>query len=267
MARTREAIQSEMLQRIANTPELTVYNSSSKTALFRLITYVVSWGIFTLESLFDVHKEEVETTIATRRPGTPAWYAEITKEFQLGDDLILVDNVPQYETIDEAKRIVTRVAYKENAGTLTLKVAKGEVGATEPLSDQELTQLETYLDKRKYAGTPISLVSLNADRLRLMAEIFYDGIYDLATIQESVKNALNSYMENLRFDGLVLRSEIIEAVKAVPGVIDIDINDLTVMEGANPNEVDRAHETASGYIIEETDENFTFDDLLTYTAA
>lgn len=264
MARTIEQIQTEIITKKQSYTELNGLSSTSQVAIWRLWVFITAFAIHALETLFDIFKAEVNTIIASKQPGTPSWYIERIKEFQLGDQLNPLTG--QYDTIDTSKRIITRAAYKEDSGTLTIKVAKGETGSNEPLTATELTQLESYVEKIKFAGTIISIISLNASKLRLTATVYHDGIYDPSEIQTNVESAINTYLENLDFNGLLYENKIIDAIQAVEGVNDVTLDSVVVMEGATPNAVTRVYESAAGYIVEDDSVGNTFDDLITYTA-
>jgi hypothetical protein len=267
MARSVSEIQTQIIQEKELRPELDRLTSSSAVAVWRLWIYITAVVIHFHETVFDLFKKEVEDKIAAKEPGTPSWYVERAKEFQAGDNLQVIDGKATYAVINPAKKIVTRAAYRENNdGELLLKVAKGEIGSEAPLSGQELFQLKTYFERIKFAGVKLSILSNNPDRLRLTAEVFYSGIYNSAAVTANVKTAIKDYLKNLDFDGKIYINKIIDVVQKVEGVIDIKINAAVAMVGTTPTTIDRVYETSAGYIIEETDANFTFDDTITYIA-
>ena len=63
MARTINAIFSEMLEQKNNTPALSSLTSSSATAIWRLLFYVVAFAIYVHESLWDEYRKEVNAAI------------------------------------------------------------------------------------------------------------------------------------------------------------------------------------------------------------
>ncbi|MCG8310739.1 MAG: baseplate J/gp47 family protein [Cytophagales bacterium] len=266
MARTVKEIQLEILSAKNADGNLNSLNSSSQTEPWRLWVYIIAVAIHLHERLFDAFKSEIEETLDLRQPGTPGWYAEKCLEFQLGDDLIIDNGKITYAVFDEEKQIVKRVGYKDDSGTLTLKTAKESDGVPEALSAIELNQLKAYIEKVKFVGTDVQATSLNADKMRLTATIYYDGIYAQADIQTAVEAALNNYMTNLPFNGIVIKNKVIDAIQAVEGVHDIVITTLTIVTGITPTVVARTHELPSGYLIEDDEAGQTFADLLTYTA-
>lgn len=250
MARTTSQIHEELMAEKANRPELAGIDTISRTSIFSGLLWLVAFGVNMLEQFFDLFKNEVDTKLSQREPGTPAWYAAMVLEFQDGDPLIIKDGAITYNTIDPAKRIISRSAYKENEGALTLKVAKGEVGSESALSADELVRLGNFMERRKYAGTKVNLISLNADKLRVEGTIYYDGIYTAANVKAGVEAALRNYMKTLAFDGIVRRIKLVDAVQGVEGVTDLNLT-ITAIAGATPTVVSVNYETASGYLAED----------------
>ncbi len=88
MARTITEIQDDIISRITATAGLADLNSSSKTAVWRLWTYVVAVTAWVLENLFDLHKSEVTSLINEKAPHSLRWYANKAKDFQHGSELV-----------------------------------------------------------------------------------------------------------------------------------------------------------------------------------
>lgn len=262
MARSVDEIYNSILVEKAKRPELAVLSSTSATAIWRLWAYITAVSHNVIETFFDLFKAEVNDLINRKEFGTPSWFAEISKDFQLGDQITTVNGKTGYAVIDLAKRIVTRVAYKETDGVLTLKIAKG---TGQPLTNSEVQQFESYIERRKPAGVQVSVISLNADKLRVTAEVFYDGIYTQDVIKAAVESALTDYMASLEFDGLVYRNKVIDAIQKVTGVVDVDLDTLQALAGITLNTIGRVYETTSGYLVQDNTSGFTFADTITYT--
>lgn len=270
MARSITEIQNQIIAEKEARPELNRLSSASAVAVWRVWVYVTAVAIHFHERIFDLFRTEVETKIAARQAGTPDWYIQKVFDFQLGDQVQVVNGIATYAVVDPTKRIITRASFREVEGdaglVLQIRVAKGEIGLEEPLTNEEVFQLKTYLERVKFAGINIQVISLNPDRMRLTAEIFFDGIYNPTTVATNVKNAIREYFKNLDFDGQVYINKIIDVVQQVEGVIDIDVNAASAMVGATENVIDRVYLTAAGYIVEDDTADYTFDDLLTFTA-
>jgi hypothetical protein len=260
LARSIDEIKQEIITEYNKIPELAEANSTSKTAIWNLLIYVVAVAHYIHESLFDFFKKEVNDIIDRNNPGSPSWYAERVLDFQINDKVEVVDGKVTYPILDPAKQIIKRVSYKEAGGTLTLKVAK-ETGA---LSPEEKVQVESYIERYKFAGSDVSLVSLNADKLRVYGTVFYDGIYSAATVKESVKLAIQSYINNLDFDGIIYKTKLVDAIQAAQGVIDIDVSKLEGIQGTIVEQITRKYETAAGYINLEDATGYTLNDTLNF---
>src|SRR6185369_17612423 len=102
---------------------------------------------------------------------------------------------------------------------LTIKVAKGITGSESALSSIELTQFNTYMQKVKFAGTALNIISLNADQLKITATVYHNGIYSTSVMQTNVFAAIEEFLTTgLTFNGNLLVNQLIEKVLAVQGV-------------------------------------------------
>jgi hypothetical protein len=244
----------------------------SKVGVFNLIAFVIAWAINFHEQLWDNFKTELEDIADTAVPGTPAWLKEQVDKFQYSATtpqvVQLIDLVPQYTEEDDDLRIITRSAVTESGnGRITVKVAKSD--PPEPLSNDEKTALESYLDVIRFAGTQITILTQDSDKLYVNAEVFYNGQY-VSSIQTDVEDAITTYLETLPFDGVVKISKLVDAIQAVEGVNDVVINQVKARKYdtvfASATVVTREWQTIAGYIVEETTSGQTFADSITYTA-
>jgi len=276
MARTianiKESIRVEKNTYTSLSPVLFAEEGGSAVGILNNIADVVAININIFEQLQDAYKTELELIAASAVPGTSAWIKEKVLEFQydaLNPQYIqLIDLVPTYNVIDEDLRIISRVAVVESGnGVIVIKAATG-VSATVLTANQK-TALEEYLDVIIPAGPTIIVSSNTSDKLYLNAEVFYDGQY-VESIQADVEKAINNYLANLDFNGVVLVSKIQDAIQEVAGVKDIVITQVKARADstlfASATIVPRQWTTIAGYIIAETTATFTFADTITYTA-
>ena len=143
----------------------------------------------------------------------------------------VIDGRVTYPVIDAALRIVTRVAIKTQAnGRALVKAAKG-VAPLLPLDANELIALKSYLSRIGFVGIPIDVTSQQADRVRLEnCVIYYYGQYNPATVKAAVIQAVDDYLKNIstsNFDGVVVRTAIVDAMQAVEGVALVGTSTLT----------------------------------------
>jgi len=251
--------------------ELAGLSSPSATAIYRLFEFVVAGSIWAFETILDRFRKEVDDSIARAPAGTPDWYADRALEFQLDDPLVVLPTgKPGYAEGSSGPRIVTRATAKENntTGRLFLKVAKdgatpGTLAALDPAT--ELVQVRGYFDRIRFAGTRLEVVSRDADRLLVLGGIYYDPLLPVATVRTNAVAAVQGYLAALDFDGLVYMSKLVDALQAVPGVVDVQLLTVTARVGsAAPVAIDRVYETAAGYIIPEDVPGLTLADTLTF---
>jgi hypothetical protein len=275
MARSTTEIQAAILSEIAASAELrTRLTSPSKVAVFRLFAYVVAVVHNFLEQIFDRHRADVDTALARGKPGTPQWYADKMLEFQKGDTLVADDDGIHYAVGAAGERLIIRSTAKENVqtGRLFIKVAKagaapGELAA---LTAAELTQAFGFIDRHRWAGTKLELVSRAADLLRVEGTVYYDPLIELegeAGFKNRVRLAILAYLAALEFDGLVFKAKIEDAIQSVAGYKDVELKRVSARAGnAAAVEIERVYETQAGYIVEDTAAGAGILDTLTFVA-
>lgn len=252
--RTIEQIYNEMIADMSARPELAGLNSVSQTAIYKGLFYVVAAAIFILEGFFEALKEQVNGIVRRRNIGSPEWYIGLALDFQVGYSLITTDdNRLIYPVNDPAAKIITRASFKEDGGELTLKLAKGSIGNLTPLVGEEITQFNSYIERAKIAGTRVNSISLPADTLTIDADIYYQGVFSQAVMNQRIQEAINVYQLNFPFDGIIYRSAIINILLRIEGVIDVVINDLVAVQGSETTPIVREYETEAGYFVFDND--------------
>jgi hypothetical protein len=293
MARSIAIIKQQIIDAKNGEELLAGLNSPSQSSLWNLWAYITAVAINLHEQLWDIFQTEIETIASSAAPGTPQWLRDKTLKFQYSATnpqiLQLIDFIPQYTVVDPTLRLVTQCSVKlEGNRIVLLKVAKGTDTLT-PLgietippntldNNPEINALKTYIENIKFAGTSIQVISLQADRLQVYADVYYDGQYVLGTVKDNVKTAIATYLKNLPFDGLVSNTKLIDAIQAVQGVLDVQLQKLGARAFeqsplTTTNLVDsytvlcRNYATIAGYIIPEDATGFTLDDTLNVTVA
>jgi hypothetical protein len=238
MARTTQEIENEILQAKSQEAELASLNSVSQTAIWRVWVRLTAFVVALFERLFDAFSAEIDTRIAQSRAGTLAWYAEKAKAYQNGD---VLNANGEYDTINEAKRIITRCSVREVAGGISVKIAKGEPPV--PLSATELQSFTTYLNKIKFAGVGVTVVNLPAEVVVVNIEVLYTLVGE-EVAKNSVKEAISEYIKSISFDGEFVINDMIAVCRAKQGIVDVLVNSVTI----NANLVTGGRYTAvSGY--------------------
>lgn len=216
--------------------------TKSKVAMWRLIIYVVAFGIWVHEMLWDEKMIELEDAAAKAIPGTLRWWYEQCLIWQYGDGLSWIDGKYQYYPVNIDHRIIKYPAPIEVAGTVQLKVAKDDgTGNPIPLTDDEKASFATYADLIEPAGTIVNIISEDADLLHVEYDIYYDSLLlnpDGTLITDPsvkpVENAINIHIKNLKFNGYLYLSELDDAIQEATGVADIERNIAEAKYGILP---------------------------------
>ena len=235
---TIEEIHNKIITDISSHPDLQELNSTSKVAIYRLFAFVVAVAIWSLEQLFGIHKIEIDNAIYEYKPGTARWYRNMCLAFQMGFDLLKDDDQfdngsATAEQIEDSK-IVKYCSIKEGieSSRVVIKIA-GESGENlRALTPTELTSFTAYMKEVSYAGVKLTIINNPADKLLLKIDIYRnplllneDGI-NIRTGIKTVENALKSYLKNLPFDGELVVNDLIQILRKVEGVENVNILNL-----------------------------------------
>ena len=232
MARTLSEIYSEAKETRDTYLELTEFHNGSKMSVLDAFTWVVAACIWAHENLMDVFKVDLAADLQNRINGTPSYYANALLKYQSGDDLVMNDEgtICSYATVDETKRIVTKVSYSEvaeenfNDKMLLLKIAKGEPGSYSRIEEDELLKIRAYLNKLLFAGQHALVVSREGDVLVPKVTVYYDGAIEENEVYQNIEAALNSFIANISFDGAVYSQKVIDAIQSAEHVTDVQVD-------------------------------------------
>ena len=214
-------------------------SNTSQVSFWQYVKKVIAFLAAFLETLFNAHKKEVDDLIDTTETGHIDWYIKMIKAFQYGDPLVIINNTPTYSVIDVTRQIVKGVAYEEvdmePGFKLLFKVAKEVDGIYVPLEVDELAALIVYVGRRKIPGTWIEIISLPADQFRIDCQVTLDPLMfnidgSLISNPDSFPftEGLNVFFKDLGFGAVLYRSEIIEYVMGIPGIVNVFITDTAV---------------------------------------
>jgi len=195
----------------------------SKVSLESLLLYISAAAIWTLETLFDMHKQELSDLIDTKKPHRLKWYRDKALAFQLGRSL--QDDSDTYDEVVDSEKIVKFAAAVEYQGRLYIKVAKGE-SPKQPLTSQEQVSIETYYSDIKDAGVVIELVNKPADHYALTMDIYYDPMVFTAnglridSGADTVRDAIKDFVQNqIPFNGEYRNSALVDTLQQLDGVV------------------------------------------------
>lgn len=267
----------------------------SRRNLLRAICFTVAVVQALFEQLQDLFLQTIESVQARSAAASILWLQDAMFKFQYSATvpqilqfitvtLTSATGVPfdylyvTYPVIDTSLRIITACSVKSTiSGRVNIKIAKSSPFVA--LSAPELAAAQSYVNIKGAAGITYLVSSLDADRLYIDADIWYQGSYS-AVIQANVIAALNAFMQTLSridFDGSIKLSDIEGCIRNVAGVNDVVLQNVQARAnatayGSGTNMVvanlvvSRLYNTAAGYIIQETTATHTFADSLTFIA-
>jgi len=264
MARNSDIIHNNMLINKALEPDLSPLSNTSIVSVWRNILKVTSISIAELEVLFDQLKIDVSELIKQGIPGTEPWIQFQVLQFQKDDELVYENGRWVYPIINIEKRIIKRCSVKTITDFVAIKVAKEDSnGNPLALTVDEKLKLDNYLSRYiMFAGVPYLLSSYDTDIFKVDIELFYDGLYDLVSLQDTVNNTINNFAKNIPFDAILHITDFILALRNIEGITDIVVNSFEAKESTGSySAVDRIYELKSGFIEFNSD-----DSTITYTA-
>lgn len=243
MSRTLAQIRQTILDEKATHPELDNIDTTSNAAMWKLIVDVIAFCMWVQEQFWDLFRVEVDTVANESEAGVELWYQQMVKEFQYGDELVYNTTLRKYEypVIDTTKQIITHCSVNDVAtsatGQLRIKVKAGDQTSRRVLTNDEMLALQSYVRKRKFAGTNVSITSYVADLLLSNLTIYYDPQIPIATVMAAVQAAVENYVKNLPFNGIFSINKLEDIVQAVPGVKYVVIDEIKVKTGGSPYEL------------------------------
>lgn len=207
----------------------------SKASFESIFFDVFAYCTLILEQIFDQHKKEIDTAIYEQKSGTPRWYRNMVLNFQYGFNLLpdsdKFDNTGYTVDQIEASKIVKYCSVRESleSNQLTIKVAGEDSNALIQLTDLQKIACLEFTEEVKYAGVKINLVNNPADKLELVMAV-YRNVLVIDNLGNSILNggkpveeAISNYMKNLPFDGELVLNDLIETLRAVEGVDNVNI--------------------------------------------
>lgn len=197
-------------------------NSNSKVAIWRLMLWIVAFSAWTVEKLMDNFRTEMTGIAAQSIAGTDAWLIAQVKLFEKNNTTLMVnsDRKVVYALSNPADRIVTFAGLSTENGRAVLKVAKS-TGV--PLASTELSQLVGYVNKIKFVGTRIAVVSRSAGTFAPIGTMYYESTGNLDTIRAAAQTAFNNYIATLNFNSSINTASVTDAIQKAEGVVSVDL--------------------------------------------
>ena len=207
-------------------------NTSSITSIWGLVFYVIATISNKLDSLFDDHKMEIQTILATDKAHRLAEYRQMALEFQFGRSLMSDGNYDNTGFTDEEiadSKIISQAAATETnidgIQVIRIKVVTGSTIWTQ-LSDVQLRAFSAYMERKKDGGVKVECTSQTPDNLKLNIDVWYDptiltndGKRVDGANDNSVQDAIRSYLQNLEFNGEYANVRLMDTLQKIDGVV------------------------------------------------
>ncbi len=220
-------------------------NVSLESAIIDVMTFV-SW---TMENIFQTHKEEVDGILRNKKPHTLRWYRNKALRFRLGQPLIIdtdgyddtgltQQDIESLEVVKYASAI--EVADGTGVPLVRIKVAGHSAGNLVALGQPTQDAIKSYFDHIKDAGVKLLVSSGQPDYYRASLEIYYDPlVLDSTGISigygnEPVREAVTSYLLNLPFNGEFSTTALGDAIQHTVGVVLFGISNSEIKYGSLP---------------------------------
>jgi hypothetical protein len=241
---------------------LPALNTPSATAVRRRWRRIIGSVVIALEWMYEQFKIEMLNILATQKPHTLRWYRKQALLFQFGDalmdDVLTYDNAGQTDESIATKRIIKQAAATEAGGLVILRVATEVGGVLSPLSAAQLIAFEAYVAELKDAGIQLEVFSYAADKLKVWVDVYYDPTVLNAfgerldgTDTEPLIKAVEKYLRNLEFNGVFVRTQMVDALQSVTGVFAIEPTTIEVarFDSMAYQTVNVIHAPFAGYYI------------------
>ncbi len=209
----------------------------SKVSLESIFFYIVSFTVWFLEKLFDLHKQDVDASLETLMPHTARWYRTKALAFQYGFDLLVdsdkFDNTGYTDEQIEDSMIVkySAVVETQDESRLVVKIAtEDETETLTPVTVEQLTAFTGYMAEVKDAGVRVTVINYLPDRLKLNLRIVRDPLVldangmHLVYANFPVNEAIQEFMKELPFNGELSLQSLVDKIQAADGVKDLNLD-------------------------------------------
>lgn len=233
----------------------------SMASLENIIFYVFAVAVWALEKLFDLHRADVDARIEQLEPHTLRWYVSKTKAYMQGQKLVTDCDYYDTEGMTEqdiaAAKVVKYAVATESNTVVYIKVAREVDGNPAALTAGQLEGLTSYMNEIKDAGVSVQLRNEPADQMRISLLIYYDPTLLIIDAngngsqngKDPVRETTKQVIENLPFNGMFRKSDLMAALQALPCVEVADIKSVKVKprNGAEWQTVEGYDRPYSGY--------------------
>ncbi|WP_312078344.1 hypothetical protein [Chryseobacterium sp.] len=201
-------------------------------SVFFGILALIAW---TIESIFDTHKSEVQTLINEQKVPNLNWYRNLALSFQLGFNYdavtrAFINGTATEDQIQNSKVIkycsVTRNLV-QNKVLISMKIATEQNGEIAPVEDSTGLAFAEFMEQAQAAGDNIGIVNYLPDILGLNFKVAYnplilnsDGM-SILNANYPVQETIKKFLKNLPFNGELIVQDLREAIVKTEGVLRI----------------------------------------------
>lgn len=242
----------------------------STVSLESIWFYIVAFCVWTLEKLFDLHREEVTGIIDSLKPHSLRWYVSKAKAFMWGKALI--QDTDEYDTDGmreeevEAMRTVKYAAAVEKAAVVYLKIAGDSGGEPVPVGAAEYEGVKAYIKEIKDAGVVVEVVNEAAEHFACKITVYYNPmVLDAAGVAVDgttpVQDTIRRFIRELPFNGEYRNAALVDALQTIEGVVIPELHVArTSTDGISWTDVEAKVNPFSGYyrVYEDSDLNIIF---------
>ena len=195
-----------------------------KASIEGLLIYIAAYCTYTLEYMMGKVQAEVEDMVDRLSPGRPGWYARKLREYLSGVEWdpgtgeFILDGDPGDDQLERLRIIKHAVAEDSATGQLVLKIAGEQNGERCPLSQEQESQIDAYIQRIKYAGVSTRLINAQGDTFNCIISIYYDPLLAREGVEHDCQAAIKDYLRNLPFNGEYSNMALIDALQKVRGV-------------------------------------------------
>lgn len=201
----------------------------SAVSLENILFSVVASCVYVVESLFDRHRQEVDEIAERAAVASIPWYHDKVVAYQHGDALVLNEETMAYgyEEVAPERQVVKYAAVRDMGNWLKIMASGDQNGTPAKLTDEQLAGLAEYVDRMKIAGVMTSVVSADADRIQIAAQVVVDPLVlrtDGSRITDGsfpVREAVESYLAGIVYGGKLNKTKLVDAMQEAVGVVDV----------------------------------------------
>lgn len=209
----------------------------SKVSIEAILTYIVAVAIWSLESLMNQHRKDIDEAITKNAVCSIPWYHTQALAFQLG---YFVEFNPEtygfeYPEVDETARIIRFAAVRqleaEGVTKLRIYVSKAD---KQPLLPAELESFRAYITAIGAAGTHFEIISQAPTSLAFTLQVVRNAmIIDMDGNRLSgggkpIEETISAYLDGIIYGGVFNRTKLVDAIQQADGVSDVILNEVRI---------------------------------------